>query len=531
MQSAKRTGVAMLALTTIVVALLTYSLASSQPSGPTTAFGPNWDRTCSGAACTVTIYPFQKYYQEGGQWQEINEDFQPCPSADFCVPGNLYQASLANGSVSLSSGTRTAAFRLLAVRSGGTELTLSYSSAGANANRVEYRSVLPGMDITFSYLSRVLKEEITIHAPLFSTFSDDPVFSYQLANEGFFIEPPWICDAAGECQDLVPTIAGGTYSFSVPLAWLNNASRVYPVIIDPSVSLDNQSVIFQGYVARNPNVNPNTYVRQSAQSIRVGPFLGGFPTSRKIYRGVIEWNVSSIPDESRINAIILTIRANQVANCPANTNISFQDMDLQMASYPDTNAGNNLSFMDMANLSISQPFNWTNITAIQFYNITIRGEKHLEARLPADWFSTGMASQIENDCAAGAATNETRFDSPAADPANRPVLTITYTPLANESEGRRAIEVGINGSSLGSPRIRTDQQLYVLDQNAQHAMGTFDKFTKNATQRWAFNYVTGNESFTNISSLFRTVNIWENQSLTFDEIATQVETFINSTKV
>ncbi|MCH7645975.1 MAG: hypothetical protein IH788_02110, partial [Nitrospinae bacterium] len=64
----------------------------------------------------------------------------------------------------------------------------------------------------------------------------------------------------------------------------------------------------------------------------------------------------------------------------------------------------------------------------------------------------------------------------------------------------------------------------------QHFLGSFDKSTSQENQTWAFNYVTEGESFTNIPSLFTILNIWENQTLSSEEITFQVETFINQTK-
>jgi hypothetical protein len=99
----------------------------------------------------------------------------------------------------------------------------------------------------------------------------------------------------------------------------------------------------------------------------------------------------------------------------------------------------------------------------------------------------------------------------------------------NESSGRQAIEEGIKVSIPDTP-VQTVQQIYILNENNQHFLGTFDKSTQKNNQSWAFNYLTEGEPFTNIPSLFTILNIWENYSLTYQEIKNQVETFINQTK-
>ncbi len=107
-------------------------------------------------------------------------------------------------------------------------------------------------------------------------------------------------------------------------------------------------------------------------------------------------------------------------------------------------------------------------------------------------------------------------------------LEIGFVP-ASESDGRQAIEDGINSAIPGSD-ILTSHQLYVVNKSGSQNKGLFDKMAIKNNQTWAFNYITSGESSTNIPSLLRTVNIWENQSLTKAQIRSQVETFINQTK-
>ncbi len=101
---------------------------------------------------------------------------------------------------------------------------------------------------------------------------------------------------------------------------------------------------------------------------------------------------------------------------------------------------------------------------------------------------------------------------------------------ATESEGKAVIETGITNALGEGADVYTDQQIYIRYLNGTQSLGTFDKVASYGSQRWAFNYVTDGESFTNINSLGTTVNIWENQSLTTTQITNQVESFINSTK-
>jgi len=76
-----------------------------------------------------------------------------------------------------------------------------------------------------------------------------------------------------------------------------------------------------------------------------------------------------------------------------------------------------------------------------------------------------------------------------------------------------------------------NQQIYTINASTgTQSKGKFDKVALWKNQTWAFNYVTTGESFTNIGNLGRTVMIWENSSLSSNQITHQVEVLINSTR-
>ena len=102
-------------------------------------------------------------------------------------------------------------------------------------------------------------------------------------------------------------------------------------------------------------------------------------------------------------------------------------------------------------------------------------------------------------------------------------------PVTNESQARLAIEEGINSTSLNGTTIKTDQRIYVSYLNGNQSTDNFDKFVTKNNQTWAFDYITNGENYTNMTSLGNTINIWENSSLTYNQIINQVAIFINET--
>ena len=101
--------------------------------------------------------------------------------------------------------------------------------------------------------------------------------------------------------------------------------------------------------------------------------------------------------------------------------------------------------------------------------------------------------------------------------------------ILSESEARQAIEEGLNNSVLNLSTVITNQQVYIRYLNNDQSLDSFDKFISEGNQTWMFNYISINDSFTNMTSLGTTVNVWENSSLSYNQIVEQVENFINET--
>lgn len=108
-------------------------------------------------------------------------------------------------------------------------------------------------------------------------------------------------------------------------------------------------------------------------------------------------------------------------------------------------------------------------------------------------------------------------------------MFILTSPIANETEGRSAIEQGIYNATP-SATIYTDLEVDIRYFNGTQKNGVFDKVSFNGTQRWGFNYVTGSESFTNMAnSSYEVFNAWEDDTLTFSQIFDAVRNFITNT--
>lgn len=102
--------------------------------------------------------------------------------------------------------------------------------------------------------------------------------------------------------------------------------------------------------------------------------------------------------------------------------------------------------------------------------------------------------------------------------------------IADEAEGRTAIELGIRHSLGQNALIYSDQQVYARYLNTSQKLATFDKFTQNDAKRWDINYVTAGENFTSMQNITPSLYVLEISDMTNVDIRIRVSTFINETK-
>jgi len=114
-----------------------------------------------------------------------------------------------------------------------------------------------------------------------------------------------------------------------------------------------------------------------------------------------------------------------------------------------------------------------------------------------------------------------------------PVYTFGATEssvnLATESEARQAIHDAIILELPSGLRIN-DTKISARYANGTQKRDRFDVFVKYLNQRWAFNYITGNDPSTNLTAMGITLNVLDVTLANTTQITAQVRNYINSTK-
>ncbi|MFH1442951.1 MAG: carboxypeptidase-like regulatory domain-containing protein [Candidatus Micrarchaeota archaeon] len=109
------------------------------------------------------------------------------------------------------------------------------------------------------------------------------------------------------------------------------------------------------------------------------------------------------------------------------------------------------------------------------------------------------------------------------------ITIILESPVTNETIARQAILEGIN-SAIPSSEKSEDQQVYIVYQNGEQELSSFDEAAVLGNQTWGFNYITGNETYVNMTGLLDVANIWEAASLFYSQIVSEVSAFIGGTR-
>ena len=553
--------------------------------------GENWERSCANEICTDTIYVHQKYYQEDGTWQQIDENFYSsgCQSNyNFCVTNNLYQVHMktntnaANAMRFIRNG-KTFTFVPVALKysyqQNKQELNnIQASAAQVTNSKVSYpNSFKNGIDLQFHYFPRMFKEELIIESnttlpptnltsnteevtlDLESTFSIDQNMkviingqewgktqpattqeAIQVTNENtsFYLAPPIAYDNLFRAIRLTYVIenrGNGFYlTVQVPYDWLQEVASHYPITIDPTITLDNNSIAWDGNVNYNDGVTCPSPPHVCNNPSRIGNYPNlhagtdsNFPsTGYTHYRADIDWDLSAIPDNAEIEEVNLTLYVAVLGL--KNEVLFFHHMLGNSSTYANTDAGNGVFYEDIGDGT--EYLNQLAVVSTRNNFVLSENAQFLSDFQAVLNGSNSWSIGITSNESGGDGPTQTKFASKNAEIANnRPTLTITYTPFANETQGDAAIEQGILNILGNGTTIYNETQVYTRNKTNAQQLGRFDKFTMNGSKRWAINYITPGENFTRMYNLSDTVFVLEMQDLYESEITSEVEAFISGT--
>ena len=206
----------------------------------------------------------------------------------------------------------------------------------------------------------------------------------------------------------------------VPLTWLQNSYRVFPVTIDPTTSYyPDNTTYWTGYVKLETAVYTKYDGGTGTNYIRS---IWTSSTEKRL--GYAKFNISGITDGSTITDVDLIFRAR--AETAGSSWISF----VRVSNEPVA-AANATLYNDLNSKSGADNYTWTGaLYASVSPDITYTGDLgttadgDLQANLASDWFAVGFYPYDES-------TSYYLYAAPHNDATYKPYLSVTYTPPAN----------------------------------------------------------------------------------------------------
>jgi len=356
--------------------------------------GSNWETSCIGNECQTTLYSYEKYWHnEQGEWEEIDENWFDCSEGlevKFCTKEYYYKAVISGyGEISAIINGENITFKLdNLLGSGLGSVPAPVFNPVIEGSVFTFENIMPNIDLRYQYLPSKLKEEIVIKEPLQNIQQDFNISFQKHGTLQLTAEEPYICDASFYCQYLSSSISDNQINIQIPASFLNNLNIAYPLVIDPTLNLNWSFIAWNGYI----NNNSNNHTRFNNPSLMI---IAG--SSSNHYRAAVDWNVSSIPDQSIIRNVTVSLYST-APQFPYN--VSLYHMGSTNNTYPNVDGdcpnGNCLYYSDMGN---GTEYNKTTVNQKNIYrNYTLPASalSDLQAKLTSDIFSIGFAGEGYN---------------------------------------------------------------------------------------------------------------------------------------
>ncbi|MEK4671553.1 DNRLRE domain-containing protein [Niallia sp. FSL R7-0271] len=258
---------------------------------------------------TTEIYAEPIHTKVDGKWEEISTDII-LNSKDELLETEITQLEAAyptkissKEQIKYSFGEHSLEFSNITASDGKESFTLQQQqNAETNENKVTYKNVLPGIDLRHVSLNKEVKEDwiineyqginefnYVVNTDLYPKLEDDGSIRFyenKDSKEKVFILPsPMMEDSnvnnglgngvkSNQLHYEIETIDTNQYSIKlvVDKKWLESDERVFPVYIDPSVSVDAMGDSFVSSAYPNTNYNKEWDSVQGEYVLKVGKY-------------------------------------------------------------------------------------------------------------------------------------------------------------------------------------------------------------------------------------------------------------------
>lgn len=382
---------------------------------------------------TAEIHAAPIHYQDAeGAWREIDNTLEPATGGGFRNGANSFTATFAATTptdplVRLSEG---------ALKIAATPQNAANAVGVVDGSRITYKDVYPGVDLVYTSRAEGVKEELILKQAPTSAVS----FAFQMSLDGLtaqtesdgfvsyldsggemrYVTPnAWMTDSAtdptsGEgatSDDVTLSLSGSasapTLTVTPDLGWLQEAARVYPVMIDPSW-------------AKTPSLdtfvqNDYSSAQYASEDLKAGSYNSGSTKARSL----LKFDVSGLTGKHILSAT-LKLYEYWSSSCTARKLNLYRVNSNWSSSVTWSNQPSTGAFIDDVNVakgySSSCPADWISLSATSLVANWASG----------DWPNYGLKLQADDE---SDSLSWKRFRS--SETSSDPQLSVSYNSYPN----------------------------------------------------------------------------------------------------
>ncbi|MBM3933541.1 MAG: DNRLRE domain-containing protein [SAR202 cluster bacterium] len=268
---------------------------------------------------TDTVYSSPVHYEESpGVWRDIDNTLRPSLAEGYAFEKTANSFTAMFGDVSSADGVKVALG----------DQAISFGLEGAaevepvvEGNKITYPEVYPGVDLVLTVNSDGVKEEIVLKQPVKDasfTFTvgtagldvreneDGTIGLYSGDKQVMYMPKAFMYDSGNNdvghpnrSSDVSMEIKDGYLIITPNAEWLADSSRVYPLVIDPTITMqpDATSAKDTSFESDTPTVNYH------------GDYLTVFSYAGYYSRALVQFDLSHIPASATIDSADLSLYA------------------------------------------------------------------------------------------------------------------------------------------------------------------------------------------------------------------------------
>lgn len=313
--------------------------------------GVNYEQVCDNGRCQMVLYSTDRYFCKGGEWNEISEEWGTtgCEVGyTYCATGSPHYHAHVKGNINdkepvliIKDGERIIIDPLQFTDSLGLKYTPLFTLKEISGNSLIYQDILQGITFSLDYTPHNLRKSFGFSRSLTGNIRGNISI---VINTSTTLERS--TSSGRSTEDIILTKEGQevarffapffeSFSFEQPFFEIAGdiikivfeyAKMVFPFTIDPTTSLDYNSITVDGETQRTNSTPAIFNDFRNNQNITFG-HAETAAGQQQLRRGWIEWNLTSFPSEITFVNVKLGVFVRSIDDDNSDMNVTLIGFD------------------------------------------------------------------------------------------------------------------------------------------------------------------------------------------------------------